>query len=164
MLDCALQFLYKCNQIARPILVYTKISFKKNLYLFGFISLKNKILKTLLGISALLGGLGVVLGALGAHALKNILTAEQLASFKTGVLYQILHVLAIMGVYALPVPAEKKQTVIILFLGGILLFSGSIYILTMTSVRAKWLVLLTPLGGITVIAGWILLAYYIFLT
>ncbi len=120
-------------------------------------------MKSLLGLTALLGGLGVILGALGAHALKNVLSAEQLASFKTGVLYQMMHVLAILGVASLSqLDESQKVRVIQLFLAGMVLFSGSIYLLVLTGITTKWIALLTPLGGLLFIAGWFMLAYYLF--
>ncbi len=113
---------------------------------------------------ALLGGIGVCLGALGAHALQERISDAALASFKTGVLYQMLHALALLALAALAankVSMHLRPT-IILWLLGTILFSGSIYLLSLRSQLGidhwRWLGPITPLGGVLLIAGWLTLA------
>ncbi len=112
----------------------------------------------LLVITAVLGFLGVLAGALGAHALKKVLQPETLESFHTAVRYQIYHVLATLLVSALPVQPSIKNVTGILFLIGILFFSGSIYLIA-AGVSAKNIWFITPLGGLFFMAGWLVLAY-----
>lgn len=109
--------------------------------------------------SALFGGLGVVLGAFGAHALRDRLSQEMLAVFETGVRYQMYHALALMAVALLVVKLPGSSMPAIagwLFVAGIVLFSGSLYALTLTGQR--WMGAITPLGGVAFVAGWALLA------
>jgi uncharacterized membrane protein YgdD (TMEM256/DUF423 family) len=121
----------------------------------------EKIFFLLGGLSA---GLAVALGAFGSHALKNRLKPEDLATFETGVRYQIYHSLALLAAGL----AAGKWTASIfpdaagwLFLVGILLFSGSLYLLVITKQRAWGAI--TPLGGLAFIVGWICLAVTPFL-
>jgi uncharacterized membrane protein YgdD (TMEM256/DUF423 family) len=110
-------------------------------------------------IGSLSGGLAVALGAFGAHALKARLTSERLATFETGVRYQMYHALALLAVaLALTrVPASSLLSVAgWLFVIGTLLFSGSLYLLCFTDKR--WLGAITPFGGLAFIAGWVCLA------
>ena len=116
--------------------------------------------KTFFFLAAVLGGLAVALGAFGAHALRASLPENLLATFETGVRYHFYHALALIGVVvainkwpqsSLPVAAGW------LFLVGIILFSGSLYLLALTGVR--WLGAITPLGGVAFIAGWACLAW-----
>jgi len=101
-------------------------------------------------LSAALAMLGVVLGAFGAHGLKETLqsTPSGLDSWKTAVLYHLLHAVVM---YFLAVQGMEKRAWL-LFGGGVLLFSGSIYLLT--TLQWKWLGPVTPLGGVLFIAGW----------
>ncbi len=118
-------------------------------------------MKKLLAITAFLGGIGVILGALGAHALKHQLDSEQLKSFQTGVLYQMIHVLAILAIAGTSFLNEQKKKIIInIFLLGIFLFSGSIYLIYLANIPAKSIWFVTPLGGISFMLGWFLLSYY----
>ncbi len=102
---------------------------------------------------------GVVLGALAAHALENSLTADQLDSFKTGVRYQIYHGLALLIFSQVTLLTDGAKNVIwVLFLAGTLLFSCSIYALSMQGISGIKLSLLgpvTPLGGLLLILGWV---------
>jgi uncharacterized membrane protein YgdD (TMEM256/DUF423 family) len=103
--------------------------------------------------------LGVVLGAFGAHALQQTLTAKQLASYQTGVLYQQLHALALLlvGVIALVTPHTRwLPRAAVLFGVGIALFSGSIYALTLGAPR--WFGMVAPVGGTSFMLGWLALA------
>jgi uncharacterized membrane protein YgdD (TMEM256/DUF423 family) len=103
--------------------------------------------------------LGVVLGAFGAHALQQVLTAKQLASYQTGVLYQQLHALALVlvGVIALVTPHTRwLSRAAVLFGVGVVFFSGSIYAMTFGAPR--WLGLVAPIGGSSFMLGWLALA------
>jgi uncharacterized membrane protein YgdD (TMEM256/DUF423 family) len=105
-------------------------------------------------VSALLGAIGVVLGALGAHALEARLTPERLASWGTAVDYHLLHSVALLAL-ALFSAATGRSVALpaALFTTGIVLFSGSIYLLLLT--HQRWLGPITPLGGLCLIAAWI---------
>lgn len=105
-------------------------------------------------VSALLGAIGVVLGALGAHALEARLTPERLASWGTAVDYHLLHSVALLAL-ALFSAATGRSVALpaALFTTGIVLFSGSIYLLVLT--HQRWLGPITPLGGLCLIAAWI---------
>ena len=111
-------------------------------------------------LAATLGALGVSLGAFGAHALKAHLEATgRFDTFETAVRYQFYHTLALLalGLLRLLRPeAASLGTVAWLWLAGILVFSGSLYILCFTGLR--WLGAITPIGGVLLIAGWVLLA------
>ncbi len=123
----------------------------------------NKFDKKILIISSLLGALTVVIGAFGAHGLKQIADTQSIASFETGVRYQMYHVIMLFIIGFVPFISEKgKKWVFRLFVAGILLFSGSIYLLAMKDVlpfSTKILGPITPLGGLAFIMGWLRLAY-----
>jgi uncharacterized membrane protein YgdD (TMEM256/DUF423 family) len=107
------------------------------------------------GCGALLAGLGVVLGAFGAHALKASLSAEALGWWGTAVQYQMWHALGLILTGALPQPRLGLPAA---FLGGgTLLFSASLYAMALSGER--WLGAVTPLGGAAMIVGWVLLAW-----
>jgi uncharacterized membrane protein YgdD (TMEM256/DUF423 family) len=113
--------------------------------------------KKILIISAIMGGLAVALGAFGAHGLKEIL-GDQIKNWETAAKYQIFHVLAIFVVQNLSMISDKyKNSIGILFLAGILFFSGSLYAITTGAVAAKYIWFVTPLGGLSFIAGWLVL-------
>lgn len=120
-------------------------------------------MKVLLTLGAFLGAVAVILGAFAAHGLKAKLMPEQLDSFQIGVKYQFYHVLAIMLVVLLGKSFNITTEVIgYLFVIGIFLFSGSIYLLACKDLLqitswSKILGPITPLGGLTFIIGWILL-------
>ena len=109
-------------------------------------------------IAALLGLVGVVLGALGSHALKARLAPEALESFEVGVRYQMLHALLLLAVEALPILSERYKRIIArLVLSGVLAFSGSIYLLSTRAISGLDLSFLgpvTPVGGLLLIAAW----------
>ena len=110
-------------------------------------------------IGSVSGGLAVLLGAFGAHALKARMTPEQLATFETGVRYHMYHALALFAVaFAISRSPEGALAAIAgwLFVAGTILFSGSLYLLAVTGVR--WLGVVTPFGGLAFIAGWVCLA------
>jgi uncharacterized membrane protein YgdD (TMEM256/DUF423 family) len=108
---------------------------------------------------AIFAGLAVVLGAFGAHALRGTMTPENLAIFKTGTEYQLYHGLALLLLAALHGRLACGHRAAIsgwLFAAGVLVFSGSLYALAMTGIM--WLGAITPIGGVCMIAGWIVLA------
>ena len=109
-------------------------------------------------IAALLGLVGVVLGALGSHALKARLAPEALESFEVGVRYQMLHALLLLAVEALPILIERYKRIIArLVVSGVLTFSGSIYLLSTRAISGLDLSFLgpvTPVGGLLLIAAW----------
>lgn len=105
--------------------------------------------------------LAIILGAFGAHALKQVLTAEKLTSFETGVRYQMYHGLALL---IIGLSANKfnfdLNWFIRLLVSGIVLFSGSIYLLSfqdILGIKLAFLGPITPIGGVLLITGWILL-------
>ncbi len=117
-------------------------------------------------VAALYGGLAIILGAFGAHALKKIFTQEQIASFETGVKYQMYHaiVLLIIGTQ-LPLVNSLEVVMVWLFIIGTLLFSFSIYGLSISSAKGNKIKILgpiTPLGGLLLVAGWVCLLIYFF--
>jgi uncharacterized membrane protein YgdD (TMEM256/DUF423 family) len=103
------------------------------------------------------GFLGVALGAFGAHALKMRVSPEMLAVFETGVRYQMYHVFAIIAAAWAGARWPGRLFTIAgwLFLAGIVIFSGSLYLLALTEVRA--LGAITPLGGLAFLGGWLCL-------
>lgn len=117
-----------------------------------------KLFLTLASLSAMTA---VIFGAFGAHALKERLDDYSLGVFETAVQYHFYHSLALLavGILALQLPAHSllKSSGWLFFL-GIIVFSGSLYILSMTGV--KWLGAITPLGGLAFIAGWACLAAF----
>ena len=115
------------------------------------------MVRTFLMLAAFFGFTGVALGAFAAHGLKNRLSAEYLAIFHTGVLYQLIHALAILGVAVLAaqLPGRLMTMAGWSFALGIVLFSGSLYVLTMTGISK--LGIITPFGGLAFLVGWALL-------
>lgn len=113
--------------------------------------------RVLLLLAALFGFTGVGLGAFAAHGLKGQLSAEYLAVFQTGVHYQMLHALALLGLTALwqRLGGRLLTAAGVCFCVGILLFSGSLYALTLSGISA--LGMITPMGGLTFLAGWLCL-------
>lgn len=112
------------------------------------------MLRSYLMLAAFFGFTGVGLGAFAAHGLKGRLSAEYLAIFQTGVLYQLIHALALFGValLAAQVPGRLVGYAGIAFTLGIVLFSGSLYLLTLTNVGK--LGIITPFGGLCFLVGW----------
>ena len=107
-------------------------------------------------ITCFLGMLAVILGAFGAHVLKETLTPSQLLSFETAVRYQMYHVIVLLFVNIYDgFLSKQKNTISYLFFVGILLFSGSIYLIQLTSISAKSIWFVTPLGGLFLIFGWL---------
>ncbi|MDD4993295.1 MAG: DUF423 domain-containing protein [Paludibacter sp.] len=118
-------------------------------------------MKKVLTTAAISGMTAVMLGAFGAHALKKVISPEMLEVFKTGVQYQFYHTFALLAVGILMYFGESKalKWSANLFLTGILLFSGSLYALTLTNI--KMLGVITPFGGVAFIAGWVLLVVHL---
>jgi len=108
-------------------------------------------------IGSLSAFVGVVLGAFGAHALKSRLSTDMFNIFEVGVRYQMYHALALLAVAwaASRWPGTLVNASGWLFLAGIVIFSGSLYILSTTGVR--WLGAITPIGGLAFLAGWLCL-------
>src|SRR6476659_5712704 len=116
--------------------------------------------RTFLLAGAVAGLVAVAFGAFGAHGLRGRLTPEMLAVFETGVRYHMYHALALLLVAALvPRPGTGRAIVAAgwLFVAGIVLFSGSLYLLAVTGVTV--LGAITPIGGVAFLAGWALLAF-----
>lgn len=111
------------------------------------------------GIGALLAGLGVMAGAFGSHALRSRLSPDMLNVFEIAVRYQLIHALGLMAVAwaATRWPGAAVNAAGWLFIAGIALFSGSLYLLTVVGTRGLGIV--TPIGGVLMMAGWASLAW-----
>jgi len=106
-------------------------------------------------LGAVLGGLSVALGAFGAHGLRGLVTADLLANFETAARYQMYHALALLAVAIVGGDARRARPANVagwLFVVGVIIFSGSLYVMTFTGLR--WLGAITPIGGAAMIAGW----------
>ncbi len=115
--------------------------------------------KLFLMLGSIAMALAVILGAFGAHGLKSRLTGEMLAIFETGVNYHFYHAIGLLliGLIASYLPdSSLLPWAGWLMVGGIIIFSGSLYILSISGIR--WLGAVTPIGGLCFIASWILLA------
>jgi uncharacterized membrane protein YgdD (TMEM256/DUF423 family) len=115
--------------------------------------------RTFLLLAALSGFAAVALGAFGAHGLKARLGTDLLAVYQTGVQYHFYHTLALLAVALLALQAPQLSSLRWsgwLFAAGILIFSGSLYVLALSGVR--WLGAITPFGGVAFLGGWLLLA------
>ena len=114
--------------------------------------------KKIFSTAALLGMIAIILGAFGAHKLKETLTLEQLATFETGVKYQMYHALFLLFVGLNGALSQKaKQIIYFLTLFGVIFFSGSIYLLATKSVTNfdfKAIGIVTPIGGLLLILAW----------
>ena len=116
--------------------------------------------KLFVSLGALAAAIGVALGAFGAHALKARLPAEMLAVWQTAVQYHLWHALGLVAIGLLVQHLPGSGAVRLagwLLLAGIVLFSGSLYVLALSGVR--WLGAVTPFGGACLIVGWVVLAY-----
>jgi len=113
--------------------------------------------------AALLGALSIILGAFGAHALKEIFTTDLLQVFETAVRYQMYHAFALLAVGILYKEFSNKQIKLAgnFFIAGVVLFSGSLYSLCFIEYQhlssLLWIGAITPLGGLCFIIGWLLL-------
>ena len=122
-----------------------------------------KINKNIVVTAALLAALTIMIGAFGAHGLKELISEKSLVSFETGVRYQMYHVIVmlLLGLSTGVLPKTQKW-VFCFFIIGILFFSGSIYLLALNEFLpfdAKWIAFTTPIGGFILIIGWLRLAY-----
>lgn len=111
-------------------------------------------------IASILGGLSVVAGSFATHALKDKLSQHFLEIFQTGSRLQMYHSLALLMVAFLLTIEDEPQSLIVVagyaFIAGIIIFSGSLYTLSLTGI--KWLGAITPIGGVAFIIGWSCLA------
>ncbi len=119
--------------------------------------MNNKIIST----AAFFGMTSIVLGAFGAHALKQVLTVEQLTTFETGVKYQMYHALFLLFLgLNNHLNTKVKKTILVLTIFGVIFFSGSIYLLAtdcLNTFNFKGIGFVTPLGGLLLIIAWSLL-------
>jgi len=119
------------------------------------------MLKSTLIKAGVLGVIAVLLGAFGAHVLKEILTPEAFASFQTGVYYQLTHAVVLLMLFLLMYKIESNQFKIAahLIFWGVILFSGSIYLLTLKNIIELEVLKIagpiTPIGGLLIISGWV---------
>ena len=121
-------------------------------------------MKTWLIIGGCLAGFSVLFGAFGAHGLKTRLSSEDLEIFETAVRYQMYHSLGILFISTLGITKSFPDNILLtptyLMIAGIIIFSGSLYILVLTNTR--WLGAITPIGGGFLIFSWFLLAFNIY--
>jgi len=111
--------------------------------------------KIYLIIAAVFGFLAVATGAFGAHALKDIIPADKMDTFRTGVLYHLVHSVALL---AIALSGNKNFIPGFVFIAvGIVLFSFSLYIYSITGI--KFLAMITPIGGLSFLVGWGMLAF-----
>lgn len=119
--------------------------------------------KKTISTAAILGMIAIILGAFGAHALKKVLNIEQLATFETGVRYQMYHALFLLFIGLIPnLTVKAKNTIYNLVLSGVLLFSGSIYLLAtndLTPIDFRFIGPVTPIGGLLLISAWTVLLF-----
>ena len=109
----------------------------------------------ILAAGAILAALGVILGAFGAHALRDALGPVELGWWHTAVQYQMWHAIGLVALAALPLPRLGLPAA--LLTAGTIIFSGTLYLMALTG--ARWLGAVTPLGGTLMIAGWLLVAW-----
>ncbi len=119
---------------------------------------KRKMDKKIISTGAILGMIAIILGAFGAHALKKVLSIDELATFETGVKYQMYHALFLVVVGMMTGLSQKAKKIIYnLVVFGIVFFSGSIYLLStnsLTSFDFKVIGFITPVGGLLLILAW----------
>lgn len=114
--------------------------------------------RNILLFGAIFMALAVLLGAFGAHALKKVLSPDMLAVYKTGVEYQFYHSLGLLliGLIGFQIDSKWLRWSGILLVAGIILFSGSLYALSISGIKV--LGAITPIGGLSFVAGWVCLA------
>lgn len=112
-------------------------------------------IKTWIIVGGFLGFAGVALGAFGAHGLKDVLSAEMLETYKTGIFYHLVHSVVIIAIVFSSKVAVQKSA--FFFLTGIILFSFSLYLYSYTQV--KLFAIITPFGGVSFLIGWVLLIF-----
>ena len=135
--------MFQIKHYQQLMFVLLQSGFRPQVYLYA--------MKKLVAIS---GALAVALGALGAHALKEVLDPSSLESYKVAVLYHLVHTLALLAV----IQGNYKKMTVWLWTSGIVLFSGSIYSLAvdeLIGMNLSFLGPITPLGGLLFIAGWL---------
>jgi uncharacterized membrane protein YgdD (TMEM256/DUF423 family) len=110
----------------------------------------------LVRIAAILGFLGVALGAFGAHGLRNHVGPEMLEIWRTGVLYHLAHALALLALAAAGPRVGWPRAVAGLFVAGVIVFSGTLYAMVLTG--SFWLGRITPIGGMALLGGWAAMA------
>lgn len=111
-------------------------------------------------VGALLGAIAIVLGAFGAHALKQTLEPSQMAAFDTGVTYQMYHAFFLVMVGLLPMRQSVVKWFLWFVIAGVVCFSGSIYLLatrTITGIDIRPFGWITPIGGLLLITAWVIL-------
>ena len=117
--------------------------------------------RKIISTGAVLGMIAIILGAFGAHALKKVLSMEELSTFETGVRYQMYHALFLIFIGIINELSQKTKKIIYnLVVFGVLLFSGSIYLLatnSLTSFDFKVIGFITPIGGLLLILAWVVL-------
>jgi uncharacterized membrane protein YgdD (TMEM256/DUF423 family) len=117
--------------------------------------------KKIISTAAIFGMIAIILGAFGAHALKKLLSIEQLSTFETGVRYQMYHALFLLFVGTTNhINQKAKKSIYNLTITGVIFFSGSIYFLatnSLTSIDFKIFGFITPIGGIFLISAWAIL-------
>ncbi|RPJ58703.1 MAG: DUF423 domain-containing protein [Acidobacteria bacterium] len=113
----------------------------------------------LMASGAVVGFVGIAAGAFGAHALRTRITPDMLDIYETAVRYQMYHAIALLlaGFMALRLYSPALTAAGLLFLAGIVIFSGSLYLLALTG--ARWWGAVTPIGGLAFLAGWLSLAW-----
>ena len=117
-------------------------------------------MKSALVISAVFGFFAVVLGAFGAHALKDQLDPSQLKSFETGVRYMMYHSIALLFLNTYEgFSSSDKKIMNYLFISGIVCFSGSIFLLSSNLISSEFIWFITPIGGFLFILGWIKMVF-----
>lgn len=120
--------------------------------------------KKIFAAGGFFGMTAIILGAFGAHALKKVLTMDQLATFETGVKYQMYHALFLLFIgLNSHLSVKTKKTILGLTILGIVFFSGSIYLLatmTVSSIDFKSIGFVTPIGGALLISAWSILLYH----
>jgi len=111
--------------------------------------------RRILLIGALLAATGIACGAFGAHALRHALGPVRLGWWQTAVQYQMWHAVALVALAALPLPRPGWPAALLAL--GTIIFAGTLYVMALTDLR--WLGAITPLGGLLMIAGWLLIAW-----
>lgn len=114
--------------------------------------------RTFIAWGSVLMALSVAIGAFGAHMLEGKISADELAVYETGVHYHMIHGIAVLiaGILAGALGESRKLFWAgTLFIAGVIIFSGSLYVLSISGI--KWLGAITPIGGVSFIAGWIML-------
>jgi uncharacterized membrane protein YgdD (TMEM256/DUF423 family) len=114
-------------------------------------------------LAAVMGTLTIIIGAFGAHGLKEIVSEKTITSFETGVRYQMYHVIVLLIIgFSAIIDQKTQKWVSLFFVVGILLFSGSIYLIVMKDIfliNTKIFTIATPIGGLFLMLGWLRLAY-----